>query len=179
MRYDFSFFDARANDIVLWLQKEFATVRTGRATPTLLDGVQVESYGAYVPMNQVGNIGVEDPRTLRISVWDSSQVKAVEKAIIKADLGLSVVVDDKGLRVIFPELTGERREQLVKIAKAKLEEARVSLRSARDEAIKKMESLEMSEDDSRRTKEELQKRVDEKNRTVNELFEQKEQEIKK
>jgi ribosome recycling factor len=178
MAYDFSSFDGRASGIVDWLQKEFTAVRTGRATPALLDGVQVESYGARVPITQVGTVGVEDPRTIRISIWDKGQLKSVEKAITEADLGLSVVADDKGLRVIFPELTGERREQLLKVAKAKLEEARVSLRNARDEANKKMEAADLSDDEKKRMKEELQKRVDAKNAELLGLYEDKESEIR-
>jgi ribosome recycling factor len=178
MAYDFSSFDTRAKGIVEWLQKDLATVRTGRATPALLDSVQVESYGARVPITQVGTVGVEDPRTLRVNIWDKGQVKAVEKAITEANLGLSVVVDDKGLRVIFPELTGERREQLLKLAKSKLEEARVSLRSARDETNKRIEAADLSDDERKRAKDELQKRVDAKNDELGGMYEDKEAEIR-
>lgn len=178
MAYDFSSFDSRTKGIIEWLQKEFSAVRTGRATPTLLDSIQVESYGARVPIQQVGNVGVEDPRTLRISVWDSSQVKAVEKAIMEADLGLGVTVDDKGVRVTFPELTGERREQLIKLAKTKLEEARISVRSARDEANKKMTEDALSEDEATRAKDDLQKRVTTTNNELDVLFAAKEGEIR-
>lgn len=178
MAYDFSSFDSRTKDVIEWLQKEFSAVRTGRATPTLLDSIQVESYGARVPIQQVGNVGVEDPRTLRISVWDSSQVKAVEKAIMEADLGLGVTVDDKGVRVTFPELTGERREQLIKLAKTKLEEARISVRSARDEANKKMTEDALSEDEATRAKDDLQKRVTTTNNELDVLFAAKEGEIR-
>jgi ribosome recycling factor len=123
MVYDFKRFETRTAEIDTWLGREFSGIRTGRATPVLLDFVQVEAYGAKVPINQVGSVNVEDARTLRVSVWDASLVRAVEKGIIDADLGMSVVSDSSGLRVIFPELTGERRIQLLKIAKAKLEEA--------------------------------------------------------
>jgi len=177
MPYDFKTFDTRAEEVIAWLQKEFASVRTSRATPALLDGVTVESYGARAPIAQVGSIGIEDPRTLRVSVWDASQIKAVEKAIIDASLGLSVVVDEKGLRVIFPDLTSERREQLLKIAKGKLEEARISLRNTRDDAIKKMESAHLSEDEKFRTKDQLEKRMEEKNNALLALFSAKEKEI--
>lgn len=178
MAYDFKTFDERIDDIKDWLQKELSTIRTGRATPTLLDNIQVESYGARVPITQVGTIGVEDPRTLRISTWDKGQVKSIEKAITEADLGLSVVTDEQGLRVIFPELTGERREQLVKLAKTKLEEARVSVRSARDEANKKLESADLSDDEKKRSKDDLQKRVDAVNESLAAHYEDKEKEIK-
>lgn len=174
-------FDDRGKEIVSWLEREFSSIRTGRATPMLLDLIQVESYGTRVPIQQVGSISVEDPRTLRISVWDQTAVKAVEKSISEADLGVSVVADASGIRVIFPELTGERRTQLLKIAKAKLEEARVSIRGARDQAIKEIEALEkageMSQDGKTSAKEDLQKRVDSFNNALGNLFDIKEKEI--
>jgi len=181
MSYSFKNFDTRADEIVSWLGKEFVGIRTGRATPMLLDLVQVESYGTRVPINQVGSVNVEDARTLRISIWDASAVRAVEKAITEADLGVGVVADGNGIRVVFPELTGERRVQLLKLAKAKLEEARVSIRAARDEAMKEIESLqkagELSEDEKFTAKEDLQKRVDSKNNALTQAYELKEKEI--
>lgn len=181
MAYNFKNFDTRADEIVTWLSREYAGIRTGRATPMLLDLVQVESYGTRVPINNVGSVNVEDARTLRVSIWDQSAVRAVEKAIADADLGVSVVADGSGVRVIFPELTSERRAQLLKIAKAKLEEARVSIRGARDEAIKEIgafeKSNEMSKDECFAAKEDLQKRVDSKNAALQSTFELKEKEI--
>lgn len=181
MAYTAKNFDDRGKEIVGWLEREFSSIRTGRATPMLLDLVLVESYGARVPIQQVGSVSVEDPRTLRISVWDQTAIKAVEKAITEADLGVSVVADGSGIRVIFPELTGERRVQLLKIAKAKLEEARVSVRGAREEAIKEMDTLEkageMSQDAKVGAKEDLQKRVELFNNALGNLFNVKEKEI--
>jgi ribosome recycling factor len=181
MAYSTKKFEGRGEEIVGWLEREFSTVRTGRATPALLDLVQVESYGTRVPIVQVGSVSVEDPRTLRISVWDAQSVKAVEKAIVEADLGVSVVADGSGLRVIFPELTGERRVQLLKIAKAKHEEARVSLRGVRDESMKELESLvkakEISEDEKFAAKDALQKKIDAFNARFDELLALKEKEI--
>ncbi len=171
----------RFTDIVEWLDKEFSTIRTGQATPTLLDGVRVESYGALLPLNQVGSVGIEDARTLRISPWDASQVKAVEKAITDANLGLSVMADSAGVRVIFPELTGERRQQLVKLAKSKLEDARVSVKAVRDDLMKAIDAAEksgeMSQDDKFAQKEEAQKLVDAANRALEARFAEKEAEI--
>ncbi|MFN3692661.1 MAG: ribosome recycling factor [Candidatus Paceibacteria bacterium] len=171
----------RFTDIVEWLDKEFSTIRTGQATPTLLDGVRVESYGTLLPLNQVGSVGIEDARTLRISPWDASQVKAVEKAIIDANLGLSVMADSAGVRVIFPELTGERRQQLVKLAKSKLEDARVSVKAVRDDIMKAIDAAEksgeMSQDDKFIAKEEAQKVVDATNRALEARFAEKEVEI--
>lgn len=181
MAYNSKNFVTRGEEIVKWLEGEFGSIRTGRATPVLLDLVLVESYGARVPIQQVGSVSVEDPRTLRVSVWDHGTIKAVEKAITEADLGVSVSADGSGVRVIFPELTSERRTQLIKIAKAKLEEARVSIRGARDEAVKEIEALEkageLSQDEKFSAKEDLQKRVETFNATLESLFERKESEI--
>lgn len=181
MAYNLDAFSTEAKEVVSWLSREFGTIRTGRATPSLLDAVQVESYGANMSLQQVGSIVVEDARTIRIVPWDSSQTKAVEKAITEANLGLSVVTDDRGLRVIFPELTSERREQLLKLAKSKLEDARISVRKARDEAMKGIDRAVkegMGEDESFRTKAELQKRVDAVNVELESAFAKKEAELK-
>jgi len=171
----------RLEDIIDWLQKEFAGVRTGQANPGLLDGVRVDSYGTRVSLQQVGSVGIEDARTLRVSLWDASQVSAVEKAIRDADLGVSVVGDSSGLRVIFPELTSERRAQLMKLAKSKQEDARVSVRSVRDEAMKALEAAfkasEISEDDKFSGKDKIQKNVEETNNKLESLFLKKEKEL--
>ncbi len=181
MSYNTKEFSTRGREIVEWLEREFSSIRTGRATPMLLDLVLVESYGTRVPVQQVGSVNVEDARTLRISVWDHNAIKNLERAIVEADLGVSVVVDGTGLRVIFPELTSERRVQLLKIAKAKLEESRVSLRSVRDEFIKDIDRLEkageMSQDEKFGAKEEIQKLVDSFNSGLGSLFDTKEKEI--
>ncbi len=174
-------FNERSKEIIDWLSAEYGGIRTGQATPALLDTVRVEQYGSMVPINQVGSVGIEDARTLRISVWDTGSIAAVETAIRDADLGVSVVTDSAGLRVIFPELTSERREQLLKLAKSKLEDARVSVRSARDEIMKDLEaqqkSGEISEDELFRQKDAVQKQVDETNKTLEEMYHTKESEI--
>ncbi|OGZ06162.1 MAG: ribosome recycling factor [Candidatus Lloydbacteria bacterium RIFCSPLOWO2_01_FULL_50_20] len=181
MAYNFSGFKARVEGIEEWLKKEFSLLRTGRATSAILDSITVESYGAQSPIAHVGNITMEDARTLRIAPWDKSQVKAIESAITKANLGLSVSADDSGLRVIFPELTGERRAQLTKLLHAKLEDARISLRKEREEVLNDFKQKEkdsvMSKDDHFKAKEELQKQVDAMNRRFEQLAEKKESEI--
>lgn len=181
MSYNVKEFISHGEEIVKHLEREFATIRTGRATPTLLDLVLVESYGTRVPIQQVGSLSVEDARTLRISVWDQNVIKHVERAITEADLGVSVVVDGTGIRVIFPELTSERRTQLLKIAKAKLEEARISLRGVRDEAIKDIDRMEkageLSQDEKFNAKEGVQRQVDSVNTTLGRLYDTKEKEI--
>lgn len=164
-----------------WLQKEYSGIRTGQANPGLLDAVKVESYGTRVSLQQVGSVSIEDARTLRISLWDTSQVAGVEKSIREADLGVSVVADSAGLRVIFPELTSDRRAQLLKLSKSKLEEARVSVRSVRDEAMKDLESKfkanEISEDDKFSIKEKIQKSVEDYNNKLESLLIRKEKEL--
>ncbi len=176
-------FNARMKEIAEWLGNEYAGIRTGQATPALLDSVKVDSYGTKVPLNQVGSVGVEDARTLRVSTWDAGTIGAIETAINESDLGVSVATDSSGLRVIFPELTSERRDQLLKLAKQKLEDARVSVRGARDEAIKDLEKQEkdgdLSKDGLFSEKEEIQKQVDLANKQLEDLYNHKESEINK
>ena len=181
MAYDFKPFEKRIGEITERLGKELGSVRTGRAGPAILDGVQVESYGTRVPINQVANISIEDARTLRIAPWDMSIAKEIEKAITQANLGLSVGMDEKGVRVFFPELTSERRVSLLKIAKEKVEEMRTELRLARDEVWSDIQKQErdglMPEDEKFRSKEEMQKRVDAANAAFDSALLRKEKEI--
>lgn len=181
MAYDFKAFEGRIKEITERLTKELSGVRTGRAAPAILDGIQIESYGTRVPLNNVANLSIEDARTLRIAPWDMSQAKEIEKAITVANLGVSVGMDERGVRVFFPELTGERRTALVKLAKERVEEVRISLRGARDEVWSDIQSMEkdglMPEDDKFRAKEEMQKRVDTANAKFDEALERKEKEI--
>jgi ribosome recycling factor len=171
----------RLEEVLVWLQKEFASIRTGQASPSLLDGVKVEAYGSYMSIQQVGSVSIEDARTLRVSVWDSSQVSALEKAVRDADLGVSVVGDGAGLRVIFPELTSERRVQLVKLAKSKLEDARIAVKAVRDEAMKELErafkASEFGEDEKFTRKEAIQKSVEDTNLKLESLCGAKEREL--
>lgn len=179
--YDFKLTQEKITETEEWLRKEYQGLRTGRATPTLLDGIQVDSYGSRVPLNQTANVGVEDARSLRVSPWDASQVKEIEKAIADANLGVGVSADEKGVRVTFPELTSERRESLIKIAKDKLEDARQSLRGIREEAWGDIQAQEkegeISEDEKFRFKDELQKHIDAGNAALEESFKKKEVEI--
>jgi ribosome recycling factor len=181
MAYNFSDFKKRIEEIKEWLRKELSTIRTGRATPAILDGVKVESYGSLMPINQLANITVEDPKTIRISPWDASQLKAIEKAIMLKDIGLSVSTDGKGLRVAFPEVTQERRLLLIKASKEKLEEARVSLRQERDKVWNEIQAMEksgkVSEDEKFRLKDQMQKIIEEGSASLEESAQRKEKEI--
>jgi len=179
--YDFGELKNKITETEEWLVKEFSSVRTGRATASLLDSVRVDSYGSKVPVNQVGNVMMEDARTIRITPWDSSQLPAIETAITQANLGVSVAVDDKGARIIFPALTEETRGNILKIAKAKLEDARVSLRGSRDDVWGDLQSKEkageIGEDVKFTAKEEMEKLVKEANTKFDELYASKEKEI--
>lgn len=180
MAYDFNPLKSKIKETEEWLSRELSGVRTGRATPTLLDGVKPEAYGTRSPLKEIAAISVEDARTIRIVPWDKSLSKAIEKAITDADLGVGVATDDQGLRVTFPELTAERRVQLKKLAGDKTEQARVTLRGHRTEAIKEIDGLQkegMSEDQAKRDKEELQKLIDAGNDVLAALLKKKEEEI--
>ncbi len=181
MAYDFKDLKTGIKSVEEWLKAEFSGIRTGRATPAILDSVMVEAYGSLMPINQVGSISVEDARMMRVTPWDMSLAKPVEKAIMLADLGLSLAVDEKGVRVSFPDLTSDRRASLVKLAKQKLEDARITLRGEREKTIKDIERREkegeISEDEKFRLKTELQKYVDEAGVVLEGLFAKKEKEI--
>ena len=177
MAYDLSTFKKTAAEKTNWLQGELQGVRTGRATPALLDSISFEVYGSRMKLPQVAAVSVEDARTLYVNPWDKNQVKDIEKAITVADLGVSVGSDEKGVRVSFPELTAERRQQLMKLVRGKLEEARVQLKTARAKALSDMEKAEPSEDAQKRLKNDIQKVVDDTNTALEALVEKKEKEL--
>ena len=116
-----------------WLTKELLNIRTGRATPALLDSVSVEQYGARTKISHVAAISIEDPKTLRVAPWDKAMIKEIEGALQAANLGVSISTDGAGVRVSFPDLTAERRALLVKLVNEKLESAKVSVRKEREE----------------------------------------------
>ncbi|MBI2025552.1 ribosome recycling factor [Candidatus Kaiserbacteria bacterium] len=182
MAYDFTLLKNKIKETEEWLARELSGVRTGRATPTLLDGVKPEAYGARTPLRELGSVSVEDARTLRIIPWDKTLTKAIEKGITDADLGVGVSTDDQGLRISFPELTSERRTQLSKIAGDKTEQAKVALRSHRTDALKALEAAEkaggIGEDEVARHKIEIQKLIDAGNDSLLKILEKKEQEIR-
>jgi ribosome recycling factor len=181
MAYNFSDADKKKGDIIDWLQNEYRSIQTGRATPQVLDLVHIDMYGARTPIAHTGSINIEDPRTLRVAPWDKTVIGQMEKAINDADLGLSVSSDDQGLRVHFPALTTETRQKLVKLLKDRLEEARIRVRSLREEVNKDIDARakggEYGEDDQHRYREEMQKLVDTANAELEGLFEKKEREV--
>ncbi len=182
MAYNFANLKTKTAEIQEWLKKELSSIHTGRASVALLDGVRAEVYGNMMSLQQLASINVEDARTIRIVPWDSGAMSPIDKALREANLGVSVAGDDKGIRVIFPELTGESREKYIKIAGKKLEEARISIRNAREEVWTDIQKKEkeggMSEDDKFRGKEEMEKIVKEANEALDKLLARKEEEIR-
>ena len=177
MPFNYIQIDAGLKEVTDWLGREYSRVHTGRAHPMLLDTVMVEAYGSFQPIKNVGSVSVEDARTLRISLWDKSVIKDVEKSITAANLGLTLATDSEGMRVIFPPLTTENRTRLVKVLKEKMEEARISVRKEREAALASLKTAELPEDDERRSKDEIQKRVDSANAKLEAIFEAKENEV--
>ncbi len=181
MQYNFTKLKTDLTERESWLQKELGTVRTNRASPAILDHVRVEAYGSDMPISSVASMTNEDPRTIRITPWDQSLVKSIEKSITVANLGVSVAVDDRGIRVSFPELTSDRRKEIVKMAKEKFEQARIHIRKHRDELNgdidKKEKEGSMSEDDKFRFKAEGQKLIDESTKRLESFMAKKEKEI--
>lgn len=165
------------------LKKEFGGLRTGRASATILDPVQVEAYGAMTPLNQVAGVSVPEPRMIVVQVWDRGVVKAVDKAIREAGLGLNPQTEGQTIRLPMPELTQERRKELTKVAHKYAEAAKISVRNVRRdgmEGLKKAEKKgEITEDEHRRLSTEIQTKTDEHVKKIDDMLAQKEQEIMK
>jgi ribosome recycling factor len=173
--------EARMQAATDLLAREFSGVRTGRANTALLDAVRVEAYGAQTPINQMASLSVPDPKTLVIQPWDTSQIPAIEKAILKSDLGLTPSNDGKVIRLNMPTLTEERRKQLAKTVGKLAEEARVAIRNIRRDANDRLKALakdkKVSQDEERRGHDQIQKITDKFIAKVDELTKKKEQEI--
>ena len=163
------------------LKREFAGIRTGRANPALLDRVMVEYYGTPTPINQLASISVPEGRLLVVQPWDKSILSAIEKAILKADLGLNTTSDGSVLRIAIPQLTEERRKELVKVARKTAEEKRVAVRNMRRDANEKLKKFEkeghISEDEIKKATDDTQKLTDRYIAEIDKLLEQKEKEI--
>ncbi|MBX4199926.1 ribosome recycling factor [Candidatus Parcubacteria bacterium] len=181
MAYNFSAFKSEVERTTEWLKKEYTSLRGGQASPAVLDTVSVDSYGTKTPISHVASVLSEGPKSLRITPWDKSVASSIDMAIREANLGVSVSMDDKGLRVSFPDLTNDRRQVLIKLAKQKLEEARIALRSERQKVLNDLDKQEkegkLSEDEKTREKNELQKLIDEANKKLEDILEKKEKEI--
>src|SRR5215475_13503861 len=163
------------------LSREFASIRTGRASAGLLDSLRVDYYGTLTPLNQMASIAVPDARTISIQPWEAGQLKAIEKALVASDLGITPMNDGKVIRLVIPTLTEERRKQLAKTVGKVAEEGRVAVRNIRRDANDKLKKLardrKASEDEERRGHEQIQKTTDRFIARVDELLKKKEGEI--
>lgn len=172
--------EERMEKAIQALKRDLATLRAGRATPALLDRIQVEYYGSLTPLNQLANINTPDSRTLMIQPWDKSSLSDIERAIMKSDLGLTPANDGMNIRLSIPPLTEERRVELVKMTKKYGEESKVAIRNIRRDAnddIKKLEKTDISEDESRRHQDDIQKMTDKYIAEVDKVLAAKEKEI--
>ena len=165
------------------IRHELATVRTGRASPHLLDRVNVEYYGTSTPLKQLANVAASEARLLTITPYDKSAIKQIEKAIMESDLGLTPSNDGNVVRLTIPELTEERRKELVKVVRGIAEEGRVAVRNIRRDCMHELRELkqggDVGQDDERRAEEELQKLTDARVAEIDELLKGKEEEILK
>ena len=163
------------------LRKEFAGLRTGRASPSMLDPVRVDAYGQVMPMNQVGSVSAPEPRLIVVQVWDKGLVKAVEKAIREANLGLNPQVDGALVRVPVPDLSEERRKEMTKVTARYAEQARVSVRNVRREGLDGLKKQEkdgkISQDQHRKLDKDIQALTDATIKRVDEMLHQKDKEI--
>ncbi len=171
----------RMDNAIKSLDVRLSKIRTGRASPALLDGIMVEYYGTATPLRQVAQVNVEDARTLKISVFDRNASKDVERAIQKSELGLNPVVAGTEIRVPLPPLTEERRKELVKVVKGEVEQTKVEIRNIRRDANAALKDLqkakEISEDDERNAETEVQKLTDAAVKQSDELFAEKQKEL--
>lgn len=173
--------ERRMNGAIEVLRKEYAGLRAGRASTSLLEPIMVDAYGSQMPLNQVGTIAVPEPRLLTVQVWDQGLVRVVDKAIRESGLGLNPQIDGQLIRVPIPELNEERRHDLCKIANRYAEQARVSIRNVRRDGMEKLKHMEksheISEDEHRAWSGDIQIMTDEHIKDVDESFHTKEQEI--
>lgn len=171
----------RMKKAVAHLQSEFAALRTGRASSGLVEKLRVEAYGSDVPLQQLAGFGVPEPRVLTISPYDKGTIKAIEKAIQQSDLGVNPSNDGQVIRLVFPELTEDRRKDLVKVARTRAEEGRVAVRNARRHARQELEHLEkdgeIGKDDLDRAEKDLEKRTHDVVAEIDELLKHKEAEL--
>jgi len=179
--FDINELKRRMQGAIQSLKHELGGLRTGRAAASMLDPVQVDAYGTHMPLNQVATVSVPEPRLISVQVWDKSMVKAVEKAIVDSNLGLSPATEGQVLRLRIPELNQERRKELVKVAHKYAEEARIAVRHVRRDGMDVLKKLEkgheMSEDDQERLAGDVQKATDATIAEVDHLLAAKEKEI--
>ena len=175
-------FESKMKKTVDFLWEQFAGIRAGRANASLLDQIKVDYYGTPTPINQIASVSTPDPRTLLIQPWDASSLQPIEKAILTSDLGINPVNDGKVLRLAFPQLTEERRKELVKQVSKLAEDAKVAVRNIRREAVEKAKADkkngELTEDDLANAEKDLQKLTDSYTKEIDSASAKKEKELK-
>ncbi len=183
MSIEFKNYEDKMDKSIEALRREFLGLRTGRASPTLLEPISVEAYGGKVPINQVGNISVPESRLVTVQVWDETLIQTVEKAIRNSDLGLNPMIEGNIIRVPIPELSEERRLEIAKIASKYAEDAKITIRNIRRDAMDQIKNDEknknISKDDSFQFSENMQKITDKYIEKIESLFQDKEKEILK
>lgn len=173
-------YDTKMQKAYDFLATDYAAIRAGRANPHVLDRIRVDYYGTPTPIQQVGNISVPEPRVIQIAPWEKNLIKDIEKAIMASDVGITPSNDGAVIRLVFPELTEERRKDLVKEVKKKGEEGKVAVRNIRrdgNDAFKKLAKTEVSEDEIKQLEEKLQKITDKYIKDIDALMEEKSKEI--
>ena len=183
MSMDFNSYEEKMDKTINNLKKEYLGLRTGRASASLLEPVSVDAYGAKVPINQVGNISVPESRLITVQVWDESLIQSVEKAIRYSELGLNPMIEGNNIRVPIPELSQERRIEIVKVASKYSEDAKITVRNMRRDAMDKIKEEEkqkiISKDDSFQFSEKIQKLTDKYIEKIENIFQDKEKDILK
>ncbi len=183
MTIEFNSYEEKMDKTLNNLKKEYLGLRTGRASASLLEPVSVEAYGAKVPINQVGNINVPESRLITVQVWDESLIQSVEKAIRNSELGLNPMIEGNNIRVPIPELSQERRVEIVKVASKYSEDAKITVRNIRRDAMDKIKEEEkqksISKDDSFQFSEKIQKLTDKYVEKIENIFQDKEKDILK
>ena len=177
---DISIYEKKMEKSISSLESEYTAIRAGRANPRILDRIQVDYYGTPSPLQSVANISVPEARMIQIQPWEKSLLKAIEKAILTSDIGINPTNDGSIIRLVFPELTEERRKELVKDIKKRGEENKVAIRNTRrdgNDALKKLAKTEVSEDEIKELEEKLQKLTDKFIKDVDKLVEEKSKEI--
>src|SRR3989339_314638 len=181
-KYNFSLFKKRAQEIEEWLKKEAGGLRIGRANPAMVENISVNYYGKKTPLKHIASISVLDARALAVQPWDKEMLSTIEADIRLSGLGIEPIMEKNSIRLVFPEMTQERRASILKILKEKSEEAKISLRKTRDEVWRDIQNKEktgeITEDDKFRFKDGLQKELEKTYEGLDKIAEKKEQEIR-
>lgn len=180
---EFKEYKNKIEEIKNWTQKEFGGIRTGAASIAILDNVSIQAYGSFMPINQLANLGVQDSKTILVTPFDKSISKDIERGLADANLGLSIAGTSDGVRLSFPDLTSERRVMLLKLAKEKLEDGKISIRKERDDIWKEIQQKEkdgeIGEDEKFSAKEQMEEITKNGSEQLDKIYTNKEEEISK